>query len=83
MLFLVTQVHTPETCPKGEPGEDKLLFNVGTQGVTLKARYGAWSHHTVYYVVEASDFDAVQRFLDPGMKRAVCDIVPVKEASVS
>ncbi|MBI4297508.1 MAG: DUF3303 family protein [Chloroflexi bacterium] len=76
MLFMITQVHTPETCPKDEGGAD-VLIDKGFHGVTVKGRWGAWSQHTVWYLVEADSADAIQKFLDPGMKRCHAHVVPV------
>ena len=82
MLFMITQVHGPETCPVGADGSD-TLFNGDAQGVTLKGRWGAWSHHIIWYLVEADSLNAVQRFLDPGMKLCTCTVVPVTERPIS
>ena len=68
MVFLIAQEHTPESCPK-DVGGSKDLYDASAEGVTLKAMYGAWSDHVVYYVVEANDLSAVHKFLDPGWTR--------------
>ncbi len=81
MLFMITQVHTPETCPRDE-GVSDVLFERNAQGVTLKGRWGAWSNHTIWYLLEADSPEAIQRFLEPGMKRCTCTAMPVAEASV-
>ncbi len=81
MLFMITQIHTPETCPKDVGGAD-VLIDKNAQGVTLKGRWGAWSHHTIWYLVEADSLDAIQRFVDPGMERCTCAIAPVGEAPI-
>ena len=67
MLFHVTQTHTPETCPKDEGGS-KTLFNAGAEGVTLRAMYGAFSEHVIYYVLEADSLAAIQKFLLPALE---------------
>ena len=82
MLFMITQVHTPENCPKDEKGSADVLIDKNAQGVTLKGRWGAWAHHTVWYLVEADNLEAIQRFLDPGMKRCTCTIEPVAESPI-
>ncbi len=48
MLFMITQVHTPEACPFGEGGLD-ILFNKNAKGITLKGRWGGLGppHHLV------------------------------------
>ena len=81
MLFMITQVHTPGTCPIDEGGSD-VLINKDAEGVVVKGRWGAWSHHTIWYVVDADSPDAIQGFLDPGMKRSTCTVEPVGEASI-
>lgn len=81
MLFMITQVHTPETCPIDSGGSDTLIDKTA-QGVTVKGRWGDWSHHIIWYLVESDSLDAIQRLLDPGMKRSTCTIAPVTESPV-
>src|SRR3989304_2486329 len=52
MLFMVTQVHTPETCPKDEGGANTLI-DTTVEGVKVIGRWGAWSHHIIWYLVES------------------------------
>jgi hypothetical protein len=82
MLFMITQEHSPETCPI-DAGGSEVLFNADADGVTMKGRWGAWATHKVWYLVEADGMDGVQRFLDPGMKLATSTVEPVGEAPVS
>ena len=65
MLFHITQAHSPEQCPKGAAGPTRCSTPTPT-GVTLVGRYGANAQHTMFYVVEADDVDALQKFLWPG-----------------
>lgn len=81
MLFLITQTHTPELCPK-DVGGSKTLYNAGAEGLTLKAMYGAYPDHTIYYVVEAGGIDAVHKFLDPGWTRCKATVTPVSEEPI-
>lgn len=39
MLFMITQVHPPETCPKDSGGADALI-DMNAEGVTVKGRWG-------------------------------------------
>lgn len=80
MLFMITQVHSPENCPKDVGGSD-VLINKDAEGVTLKGRWGAWSNHTIWYLVETDSVGAIQQFLDPGMTRCTCTVMPVAEQS--
>jgi hypothetical protein len=64
VLFHITQVHTPETCPRDEGGSNSL-FNPNVPGLKLIGRYGANSQHTMFFIVEASDVNAIQKFLWP------------------
>lgn len=75
---MITQIHTPETCPIDQGGAD-VLINKNAQGVTVKGRWGAWSHHIIWYLVESDSLEAIQKFLDPGMKRCHCTVAPVTE----
>jgi len=81
MLFLITQTHAPESCPKDEGGS-KTLYNADAEGIKLRAMYGAFAEHLIYYVVEADSQDAIHKFLIPGFKRCDCTITPVAEESI-
>lgn len=81
MLFLITQEHTPESCPK-DVGGSETLYNREAQGVTLRAMYGAFSEHVVYYLVEANDLGAIHKFLDPGWTRCTATVTPVSEEPI-
>ncbi len=81
MLFLITQTHTPEQCTKNAGGV-KALYNDKAEGVTLKALYGAFSDHIVYYVVEANSLKAINDFLTPGWTRCTSRITPVSDEPV-
>jgi hypothetical protein len=78
MLFHITQVHTPENCPIGAGGSNSL-FDVSVEGVTLIGRYGANSQHTLFFIVEADDWQALQKFLEPGFTTTTATITPVSE----
>ena len=81
MVFHITQVHTPETCPKNEGGS-KALYTPDVEGLTIRAIYGAFAEHTIFYVVEAESIRAVHEMLLPGFERCTCDIRPVTEVAI-
>ena len=81
MLFHITQVHSPELCPKGEGGSNSL-FDETVEGVTLVGRYGANAQHTLFFIVEADDVNALHKFLFPGFKRCTSTITPVSEVPI-
>lgn len=81
VLFHITQIHSPETCPLGEGGSDSL-FDPTVKGVRLIGRYGANAQHTLFYIVEADDVDAIHKFLLPGFKRCTTTVTPVSEVPV-
>jgi hypothetical protein len=81
MLFHITQVHTPETCPRDEGGSN-TLYNPNVPGLKLIGRYGANAQHVLFYIVEADDVNAIQKFLWPGFKRCTATITPVSEVPV-
>ena len=82
MLFHITQTHTPETCPKDEGGSS-ILINPKAKGIKLRATYGAFTEHVIYYVVEADSMKSVHEFLMPGLKRCTCSVTPVVEEAVA
>jgi hypothetical protein len=80
MLFLITQTHTPETCPIDAGGREALHEKPEeVPGLKIVAAYGAYTQHTLYYLVEADDYDAVDKFLTPGFKRCEAIITPVSQ----
>ena len=81
VLFHITQVQTPELCPRDEGGSNSL-FDDSVAGVRLVGRYGANAQHTLFLVVEADDVNAVHQFLWPGFKRCTSTITPVSEVPV-
>lgn len=64
MLFLITQTHTPETCPK-EKGGMKNLYAENVLGLALKAVYAIHAAHRIYYIVEADSYKAIAKFWSP------------------
>lgn len=82
MLFLITQTHTPDQCPK-DVGGSKTLYAAKAEGIKLRAIYGAFADHTIYYVVEADTLSAVNNFLDPGWRRCKATITPVSEEPIT
>ncbi len=81
MLFHVTQSHSPDDCPI-DAGGSSVLYNSKADGVKLRAMYGAFSEHVVYYIVEADSIGPVHQFLIPGFKRCTCTITPVSEEPI-
>ena len=81
VLFHIPQVHTPETCPRDEGGSNSL-FNANVPGLKLIGRYGANAQHTLFYIVEADDVNAVHKFLWPGFRRCTATVTPVSEVPV-
>lgn len=81
MLFHITQVHTPDNCPLDEGGSNSL-YDPNVEGIKLIGRYGANAQHTLFYIVEADDVNALHRFLLPGFKRCTSTITPVSEVPV-
>jgi hypothetical protein len=81
MLFHITQSHSADLCPKDEGGS-KTLYNPKAEGVKLRAMYGAFAEHVIYYVVEADSIKALDRFLMPGFMRCECEIRPVSDVSI-
>jgi len=81
VLFHITQVHSPESCPRDEGGSNSLVDST-VPGVKVIGRYGANSQHILFYIVEADDAMAIQEFLWPGFKRCTATVTPVIETPV-
>jgi len=81
VLFHITQVHTPETCPRDDGGSNSL-FDPNIPGVKVIGRYGANAQHVLFYIVEADSAMAIQQFLWPGFKRCTATVTPVIEVPV-
>lgn len=79
MLFHIEQVHAPENCPYGRGGSP-TLYDADAEGVQVVGVYGAFMEHTVYFIVEATDINALNRFLLPGMKTCSAEITPVSDS---
>lgn len=80
MLFLVTQKHTPENCPIDAGGREALHADPKkVPGLKVVTAFAAYSEHVLYYLVEASDYDTVEKFLTPGFKRCTSVIAPVSK----
>jgi hypothetical protein len=78
MLFHIEQVHTPENCPYGRGGS-RSFQDASVTDVKVIAIYGAFMEHRVFLVVEASEIEALNRFLLPGMKACTTNITPVSD----
>lgn len=81
MLFHITQVHNAESCPKNDGGSNSL-FDASAPGIKLIGRYGANAQHTLFFVVEANNVDAIHKFLLPGFLRCTSTVTPVSEVPV-
>ncbi len=78
MLFHIKQTHAPKDCPYGNGGF-RSLFDAEAPGITVRGTWLSFPTHTTYFVVEADSPAALQRFVAPGAKAAVCEITPVSE----
>ncbi|MBI2008436.1 hypothetical protein HYS82_02160 [Candidatus Amesbacteria bacterium] len=55
------------------------MWDPKAQHIKVKHILGCTPAHTLYFVVEANDFNALQEFFAPGMTRCLVDIKPVVE----
>ena len=86
MLFHITHIHTPETCPYGNPEKaqdtfGKMMSSVEKLGVKL---VGAWVDapaHTVYFVIETDSVQKIEELLAPVIKIGHAETRAVSEAA--
>jgi len=71
MIFHVTATHTADDCPMYQPELQEAVRasaaateeTARSLGVTIDFAVTAAPDHVLYYLLEADNFDAVQRFL--------------------
>ena len=88
MLFHITHIHTPETCPYGDPEKTKgtfgkMMSSAEQLGVKL---VGAWVDapaHTVYLVVETDSVQKIEEFLTPALKIGHAETRVVSDAAAA
>ena len=71
MLFHITHVHTPESCPYNNPEKTratfgKMMSNAESLGVTLVGVWVDAPAHTVYIVAETDSSQKLEEMLGPG-----------------
>lgn len=80
MLFLITQAHSPEACPIDAGGREALHEKPEKmQGLKVVTAFAAYTEHVLYYLVEADDYGAIEKFLTPGFKRCSATVTPVSK----
>ncbi len=80
MLFMVTHEHSAETCPADDPKMVHQMIDKGhvsNTGVKVLGAYVAPAEHVLYFVIEASEYSQVVRYLRPLMNTGTADVVPV------
>ncbi len=73
MLFHITHVHTPETCPGKDPKKvretiGKMLSSAEQLGVKLVGVWVDAPAHTIYIVVETDSAQKIEEFLAPAIE---------------
>ncbi len=73
MLFHITHIHTPETCPYHNPEQARATFGKvlsGAEELGVKL-VGVWVDapaHTIYMVVEADSSQKIEELLAPAFE---------------
>jgi len=85
MLFHVTHVHTPETCPSNDPERIKATFGrmlslADELGVKVLSMHSNNIGHTMYMVLESDSAESISKMMDPTLKIARAEISPVTDA---
>jgi hypothetical protein len=83
MLFLITQTHNPQDCPKDIGGFRKVFINESVDGLKLKDVYVEHGSHKIIYIVETESYESIVKFLEPGMLKCTSSISPVSSLTVS
>jgi hypothetical protein len=78
MLFHIKQTHAPDDCPYGKGGSPGL-FDRDARDIKLHGYWLAFPQHTLNFVVETDDINAIHAFLKPGTGRTTAEITPVSD----
>ena len=73
MLFHITHVHSPETCPYHDPQKARATFGVMLRdaeklGVRIAGVWVDAAAHTLYMVVDTDSAQKLEEFLAPGLE---------------
>ncbi len=84
MLFHVTHVHTPESCPAHNPEVlrktfGKVLSGAEEIGTRLVGVYVDPPAHTFYIIVEADSAEKLEALFDPVLEIGRAEIRPVSD----
>ncbi len=87
MLFHITHVHTPETCPYHNPEKaratfGKMLSGAEQLGVKLVGVWVDAPAHTIYIVVETDSAQKIEEFLGPAYEIARAETRVVQDGRV-
>jgi hypothetical protein len=84
MLFHITHVHTPETCPAKDPEKVRNTFGKmlgSAEEIGIKV-VGAWIDgpaHTSFILVEADSAEKLFDFFEPTSNMARAEVKPVQD----
>lgn len=86
MLFHITHVHTPETCPGKDPEKmrntfGKMISDAEEIGVKVVGVWVDGPAHTVYFVVETDSAEKLFNLHQPTLDIASADIRPVQDGT--
>jgi hypothetical protein len=85
MLFHITHVHSPESCPAHDPERARSTFGkilTGAEQIGVKL-IGAWVDapaHTGYFVVEADTAEKLSDLLYPALTIGHAEVRPVEDS---
>ena len=85
MLFHITHVHTPETCPGKDPEKvrdtfGKMLTNAEEIGVKMVGVWADGPSHTIFMVIETDTAEKIFDFILPGLTIGTAEVKPVQDA---
>jgi hypothetical protein len=70
MLFVAIHEHRPETCPADLPNPMHQMMDeehITASGVQVVASYAAPPEHTVFFVLEATEYSQLVQYFRPLM----------------
>jgi len=90
MLFIVLHKHAADRCPSspGSPDPDAVgkvsdEARAKKAGIKILGCYGAYTEHSLFFVVETDSYEALYEFFEPLMKIGTTELTPASSLSAS
>ena len=87
-LFVVQHRHEADRCPARDPRMAQMLLkhlapqNTKSYGLTIRAEAVVNNAHTLYMIIDGSDRENVNRFMQPFAQAGTVEILPASSCEI-